>query len=147
MSVNPLYSLARAAGYLLAGRMAFPRNRVGEVFQAEDGREFTVFRQAIIRPGPGQPERPGALFQVRFRVANMTPAQNKRFSLLPIPFFIGLPGFRSKLWMVDEASGDCQGVYQWDTVRDAENYAHSFAMKFMTMRSVLGSVSWKVTPQ
>ena len=147
MKINPLYSLVRAIGYLLLGRLVFPRDRIGEVFQAEDSREFTVFRQIIIKPVPGQAERPGALFQVRFRVANMTPAQNKIFSLLPIPFFIGLPGFRTKLWMVDEASGDCQGVYEWDTVQDAENYAHSFAMRFMTMRSVLGSVSWKVTPQ
>jgi hypothetical protein len=77
----------------------------------------------------------------------MTTAQNKRFSLLPIPFFIGLPGFRSKLWMADVATGDCQGLYEWDTVQDAETYAHSFAMKFMMMRSVPGSVSWTVTPQ
>ncbi len=147
MGVTPLYSLVRVAGYLLAGRLKFPRDRVGEVFRAEDGREFTIFRQAIVRPEDGQPERPGALFCVRFRVANMTPAQNRLFSLFPIPFFIGLPGFRTKLWMVDEATGDCQGVYEWSTVQDAENYAHSFAMKFMMMRSVPGSVAWKVMPQ
>lgn len=152
MNVNPLYSLIRATAYLLAGRLKFPRDRIGKVFQAEDGRVFTIFRQIVVRPGARQPEKPGALFRVRFRVSNMTPTQNKRFSLLPIPFFIGLPGFRSKLWMAGEITSDLQGadyqgIYEWDTVQDAERYAHSFAMKFMMMRSMPGSVSWEVAPQ
>jgi hypothetical protein len=43
--------------------------------------------------------------------SHMSPRQNKLFSLLPIPFFVGLPGFRSKLWMVNEATSDCQRKY------------------------------------
>lgn len=81
---------------------------------------------------------------VRFRVAGMTPQQNKVFSLLPIPFFIGLPGFRSKLWALN-ARGVFQGIYTWDTEEAAERYAHSFAMKFMTRRAVPGSVSYRIT--
>ena len=74
----------------------------------------------------------------------MSPRQNKLFSLLPVPFFVGLPGFRSKLWMLNEASGDFQGIYEWDSVEHAKNYADSFAMKFMTMRSARGSVSYMI---
>lgn len=68
----------------------------------------------------------------------MSARQNKLFSLLPIPFFVGLPGFRSKLWMLNEASGDFQGIYEWDSVEHVKNYANSFAIKFMTMRSARG---------
>ena len=105
---------------------------------------FTIFRQVIVDPPKGQQAKLGALFRVRFSVANMTPQQNKYFSILPIPFFVGLPGFRSKLWMHDHTTGESQGVYHWDTVGDAKNYANSFAMKFMTRRAVPGSISHEV---
>ena len=60
--------------------------------------------------------------------------------------YVGLPGFRSKLWMVNPESGDFSGYYEWDTIEDAENYGRSFAAGFMTRRSVPGSVSLKVLP-
>jgi len=74
----------------------------------------------------------------------MSPVVNKVFSLLPIPFFVGLPGFRWKLWLVDPVSGNFAAVYEWDTIEDAERYSKSFAMSFMARRSVPESVSWRV---
>jgi len=147
MRFNPFFSLLKTISYVLRGRLHFPRECIGEVLTMEDGKAYTIFRQAIVAPSPDQPKELGVIFKVRFHVARMSPKQNKLFSLLPIPFFIGLPGFRSKLWMISEASGDCQGIYEWNTVQDAENYASSFAMKFMTMRSVPGSVSCEVIPK
>ena len=144
--MNPFLSFLKTHWYLLTGRLHFPRERIGEPFTLGDDQVFTIFRQVIVDPSKGHQAKLGALFRVRFRVANMTPEQNKRFSILPIPFFIGLPGFRSKLWMLDRTTGDSQGVYQWDTVQDAQNYANSFAMKFMTRRAVLGSISHEVRP-
>lgn len=146
MTLNPLTSVFNTVRYLIKGRLYFPRNRIGQVLVTSDGRRFTIFREAIVDPVPGQRGSPQATFIVRFHVANVTPRANKLFSLVPIPFFIGLPGFRHKLWTWDEQSGDFQGVYQWDTVRDAENYAGSFAMRFMTRRSVPGSVSYQILP-
>ena len=146
MSYNPLLAFLRTHCYLLGSRLHFPRDRVGETLMIEDGEEFVIFRQVIVDPGKDRPEKPGAVFRVRFHVANMSPEKNKLFSLLPIPFFVGLPGFRSKLWTLNEANGDFQGIYEWDTVRDAQNYANSFAMWFMTKRSVPGSVFHEVLP-
>ena len=100
----------------------------------------------IVDPPKRRQAKPGVIFKVRFRVANMTSEQNKLFSILPIPFFVGLPGFRSKLWMLDRNTGDSQGVYKWDTLQEAQNYANSFAMKFMTRRAVVGSISHEVRP-
>ena len=144
MRFNPFFSLLTTISYVLRGRLHFPGERIGEVLTMEDGKVYTVFRQAIVDPSPDQPKEPGVTFKVRFRVARMSTKQNKLFSLLPIPFFVGLPGFRSKLWMLNEASSECQGIYQWDTMQDAENYASSFAMKFMTLRSIPGSVSYEI---
>ncbi len=145
MSVRPFHSLLKAFGYIIKGRLHFPRHRIGESVTMEDGEIFTVFRHVIVIPSSNQGEPPRAVFRVRFRVANMSPQQNKRFSLIPIPFFIGLPGFRSKLWMTNETTGFNQGVYEWNTIQDAQNYANSFAMKFMEKRSVPGSISHQIT--
>jgi len=51
------------------------------------------------------------------------------------------------IWMLNEASGDFQGIYEWDSVEHAKNYANSFAMKFMTMRFARGSVSYVILPK
>ena len=147
MRINPFLSLLKTLSYALTGRLHFPRKRIGEVITMEDEQDFVIFRQVIVDPSQGQPEEPGATFRVRFHVTHMSARQNKLFSLLPIPFFAGLPGFRSKLWMLNEASGDFQGIYEWDSVEHAKNYANSFAMKFMTMRSARGSISYEIIPK
>jgi len=142
--MNPFLSFLITHWYLFTGRMHFPRERIGETFKLGDEQVFTIFRQVVVDPIKGQQEQPGAFFRVRFRVANTTAEQNMRFSILTIPFFVGLPGFHSKVWMLNRATGEFQGVYQWDTVDDAQNYACSFAMQFMTRRAVPGSVSHEV---
>ena len=145
-NLSPIASFFRALHLLISGRMRFPRDRVGETLVLENGECWTIFRQVVVTPEPGRPAKAGAVFRPRFRVAGMSLRQNIRFSLLPIPFFTGLPGFRSKLWLYQAETGDFQGYYEWDSVEDAENYANSFAMQFMTRRSVPGSVSCRVIP-
>ncbi|MCW3987541.1 MAG: YdhR family protein [Candidatus Bathyarchaeota archaeon] len=147
MRLNPFLSLLNTLNNALTGRLHFPRERIGEVIAMEDGQEFIIFRQVIVDPSQDEPEEPGATSRVRFHVAHMPARQNKLFSLLPIPFFAGLPGLRSKLWMLNEASGDFQGIYEWDSVEHAKNYADSFAMKFTTMRSARGSISYEIVPK
>jgi len=141
--MNPVFSVIQVIGYVLAGRLSFPRKLVGKEFLME-GEKWIIFRQVIVKPNKNQPAVPGAIFVPRFHVANMTVRQNIRFSLLPMWFIIGLPGFRSKLWMYNPQNGDSAGFYEWDTVQDAENYRNSFAAGFMTKRSVPGSVSFKI---
>jgi hypothetical protein len=144
--LSPLYSLIHFLGLVATGRLHFPRQRVGEELWL-DGEKWVIFRQAVVDPGKGQPQKPGAIFRPRFHVAGMSIRQNILFSLIPIPFYVGLPGFRSKLWMVNPETGDFSGYYEWNTVEDAENYSHSFAASFMTRRSVPGSVTFRVIPQ
>jgi len=144
--LSPFASLVAATKMALAGRVHFPRQRLNEVLWL-DGEKWVVFRHVKIDPLPNQPDAPGAIFQPRFHLAGMSPGVNQLFSWLPIPFFIGLPGFRSKLWLINPDTGDFSGYYEWDTVEDAQNYQRSFAVKFMTGRSVPGSVSFKVTPR
>lgn len=147
MKLNPFRSLLKSIYYVCTGRLRFPSNRVGENITMPDGRTYAIFRRAVVKQGKNQSQKPSALFQVRFRITSMTPKQNEIFSLLPIPFITGLPGFRSKLWMVDRKTGECQGVYEWDTIEDAQRYADSFAMRFMSGRAAPGSVWYRIYTQ
>ncbi len=143
--LHPLKSSLRTVRFLIQGRLHFPKERIGEQILL-DGEPWIIFRQAILDPWPNQPQKPGAIFRPRFHVRGMSLHQNILFSWLPIPFYVGLPGFRSKLWMYNQATGDFAGYYEWDTVEDAQNYSQSFAAKFMMNRSVPGSVSFRVIP-
>jgi hypothetical protein len=143
--LTPWFSALKTLQYILTGRLHFPKEQAGAAFVDERGQRFSVFRYAVVDSNPSRANAK-AVFIPHFHVAGMSVRVNRLFSLLPIPFYIGLPGFRSKRWMVDEASGDFAGYYEWETVADAENYAHSFAAKFMTARSVPGSVWFRVYP-
>ena len=103
----------------LGRRICFPGELAGRTVRFE-GDEWTVFREA-----------------------GMTVRQNIWFSWLPVPLLLGLPGFRSKLWMYNRA-GDFQGIYEWESEDAAQRYAHSAAVRFMTNRSVLGSIAFRV---
>ncbi|MBT7766865.1 MAG: hypothetical protein HN730_06885 [Bdellovibrionales bacterium] len=46
--------------------------------------------------------------------------------------------------MCDQRTGVNQGIYQWASREDAENYAKSFAVRFMTGRSEHNSISYKI---
>jgi hypothetical protein len=144
MNLNPLAAALHTTRYTLAGRLHFLQQPLGNVFIDEGGHCFRVFRYVEVTPLHDQPARPGAVFIPRFHPKGMSPRTNQLFSWLPIPFFVGLPGFRTKRWMVDDATGDFAGYYEWDSVRDVEHYARSFAGKFMAARSVPGSIQFSI---
>jgi hypothetical protein len=64
--------------------------------------------------------------------------------LIPIPFIIAQPGFRSKTWLIGQETGFFQGLYKWDTVKDAENYWTSFPMKLMKKRAAPDSLTYGI---
>jgi len=139
---GPFSSIVRAIYLFIQGRIHFPKNRLGEIIDQEE--DFEVFRHMTLDPGQNQPEKPGAVFKVRFRFASMSPEMNIRTSLIPIPFIVAQPGFRSKMWALGWETGEFQGIYEWDTVASAENYRTSFPMKLMKRRAVPESLSYQI---
>jgi len=139
----PPFLLARASGLLLSGRIYFPKNRLGETIQDEE--EFKIFRQVNVDPTGDRPERPGAIFKVCFHFARFSVNTNKTLSLIPIPFIVVQPGFRSKTWLIGQETGLFQGLYEWDTVKDAENYWTSFPMNLMKKRAVPSSLTFSIS--
>jgi hypothetical protein len=133
LNLTPLVTLARAAGLFARGRVRRPRGRIGEILK--DGEDFIAFRHLVVTPGKGRPSQPGAILRIRFLFKKGSPETNKRLSLIPIPFIIGVPGFRSKLWTLGLDSGAFQGIYEWDSIAAAEVYLTTFAVRLMKMRA------------
>jgi len=145
IKLNPFSSIFITILNFIKRKIHFPKTFNDQKLKMEDNHEFEIFRHVIIGEKNDLPNN-GAIFIVRFKLDNMSIEKNKRFSRFPIPMFIGLPGFRAKFWMCNEQTGFNQGIYQWESEKDAENYSKSFAVKFMTSRSEPKSVSYEIIP-
>ncbi|MFC2069497.1 hypothetical protein ACFLTP_10925 [Chloroflexota bacterium] len=136
-------SLLITISYVITGRLHFAKDRISDLITMDDGQEYIVFRQVIVDPKRDGAKKPGAILRISFNFAHGSPKQNKLLSLIPIPFIAGLPGYRSKTWALQKDSGGFLGIYEWDTIQDAEIYKKSFAIKLMTKRAIPGSVVFK----
>ena len=141
----PPVLLARATWLALRQRVHFPREGVGGVL-AGDQEDFQVFRKMVVDRKGVQPEQPGAVLEVGFHFTSFSPTTNKRLSRIPMPFIAAQPGFRSKTWMLGRESGAFKGVYEWDTVEDAEGYWMSFPMRLMKRRAASDTLTSEIRP-
>lgn len=60
--------------------------------------------------------------------------------------FLGLPGFRSKFWLINDETKEFSGIYEWDSVEEAGNYDKSFAINFSHWRSLPSKFKTVVFP-
>lgn len=130
---------------MFSGRVHFHEKHIGQNLIMEDGKKFTVFRRLKINNNTDM-ANDNAVFKVRFQFKNLGPSINKRLSIMPVPFLIGMKGFREKYWTLDENSGFFQGIYQWESKEFAEKYPNSLIFKFMTNRSAKGTLSYEIIP-
>ncbi len=144
--LNPITSLFRTGVNLMSSRIHFSKNHNGQTLTMNDGTEFEIFRHVVVGHKILPNSEKGAIFIVRFKLSKMSVEKNIKFSRLPIPMFIGLPGFRAKFWLLNRQTGHNLGIYQWKTEQDAIHYSRSFAVDFMAKRSIPGSVSYEIIP-
>lgn len=140
---NPLFGIIKTFILFITGRVQFDKSIVGNRIIMKDDKAFTVFRRVVIKHFGSQDKRPEALFIIRF-TPTMDLQSNIKLSRIVLFVFMGFKGFRSKYWCVNEESGECQGIYEWDTKADAERYSQSIAIRNMTKRSVPGSISFEI---
>lgn len=139
---NPGVLLIKALLLFAKGRVHFAKDPDGA--EVEDrGERFQAFRRVVV-DAPGRPA-PAAILQVRFAFRNLSPAANRRLSLIPIPFILTQPGFRSKTWLLGEVTGDFMGRYEFDTVQAARAYRTSLPLRMMRRRAAPASLSYEVT--
>ena len=132
-------------GNVIAGRIHFPEKHVGTNLKMEDNKEFTVLRRLQVE-GKNDTADKYAVFKVRFKFKSLKFETNKRLSMIPAPFLMGMKGFREKIWTFNEETDYFQGIYQWESKEIAEKYPDSFIFKLMTKRSAPGTLSYEIIP-
>jgi len=138
-----LYSLKTYILGRMTGDIFFPGSNIGRDIELGDGDDAQIFRQVIFKTR-NVDGAPAVLFHVKFHLKGMAPGINKLFSNLPIPLFAGLPGFCAKFWCINNRNYDFHGFYKWQSKEHAEEYSKSFAIEFMSKRSIPGSVGFEI---
>lgn len=130
-------------GCLLTGRIRFSQDLLGKRLETGDGERFTIFRHMTRRVAPAPTT---ALFWVRFKFARFSHSTNKWLSLIPVLLIAGSPGFRDKIWLVNEETGCWLGLYQWESTAAVDAYKQSFVLGVMNRRAQADSVFYRVLP-
>jgi hypothetical protein len=140
-------SIPAAARDLVEGTTRCHPDLVGGPLRMSDGRTYVPFRHTRRAKARWSDAQPPAVLQPRFHL-ELLPARRLRLHALfrvvcivTTPFFVGLRGFRSKLWMVDPETGDFAGLYEWDDAPTARTYAEGLA-RVLRVLSAPGSVSY-----
>ena len=143
---NPFICFLITIGNVLRGRIHLPKEYSGKTLRMDDGHTFTIFRHVKLDGSKHDSEATPTVFIVRFTFAKLSQKANKLMSLIPIPLIVGFPGFREKIWMVNEETGYWQGVYQWESEQAVKEYQQSFVLGIMNKRSIHASLSYTILP-
>lgn len=123
-----LRSALRSAGHLLGGRVRFPQDRLGDVLEMPDGDTFVVYRETRLDPTVGDSSGDGVVLVFRMRTIDRAAGETVRDVLfdplanVATPFFVGMPGFRRKLWLASERPGEFLELYEWASRADANRF-------------------------
>jgi hypothetical protein len=125
---------------LIFGRIKYSKEFVETTVEMENGEEYKIFR--YIKFYHQNNNEQGAIFTVRFKFARLSHKINKFISQLPMLLITGFPGFRAKMYAVNEQTGYWQGIYQWESKKALEEYKKSFVLKVMNKRAMNDTVKY-----
>lgn len=112
------------------------------MYTVESAGTFSVFRETVRRFAPSGP--PVVLIVgFRLKLIGSNPLFHWLFQhvcILTTPFWCGLRGFGTKLWLVDPVTKNYFGIYEWFGEADAERYLE-FLLPILGFFSV-GNTSW-----
>lgn len=137
-----ILSIIKSLYNLLILRLSFPKEYTGKIIRMDDRLEFKIFRH--MRLSATTPRKKGAILIVRFKFEKFSHQINKLLSVTPILLIAGFPGFKDKLWMIDEKSGFWQGIYLWENKEAIEEYKHSFVLGIMNKRAKSDTISYRI---
>ncbi|MEQ9298340.1 MAG: hypothetical protein RIF33_07250 [Cyclobacteriaceae bacterium] len=104
----------------------------------KDDNKYKIFRHVTIKNA--QHDTTSAVFVVSFKFAQLSHKANKIASIIPMLLITGFPGFERKIYAVNPENGYWQGMYQWRSLKDLEDYKKSFVFRMMNRRVVAGSI-------
>jgi hypothetical protein len=135
----------------MAGEIRCVDDLLGDRLWMPDGRTYVPFRHTRKDEALWTPTAEPAVLHPRFALPGFRPSRTNLHRLFRVvcivttPFFVGLEGFRSKLWMVDPVNGDFAGLYEWDDVAGAAAYGAGLE-RVLRAIAVDGSVTWDARP-
>lgn len=131
----PPVLLARAISLFLKGNVTFPKDLDGSTLK-EGEEKFLIFRKVVVTNKDRNTQNQSVILKVIFHFRRFTFKVNRFLSIIPIPFIIAQPGFKSKTWMTGRESGTFYGLYEWDNIENAKRYLNSFPLKLMKKRAI-----------
>lgn len=144
---SPPVCLLNATKDLVIGHLHFSQEYSGKGILMDDGQSFRIFRHVRLEAAESCAESRKAVFIVRFKFAHFSQRTNRFASCIPIPLIVGFPGFREKIWSVNDETGYWQGMYQFESLQAIEAYRNSFVLGVMNNRAIPDSLSYKILPE
>ena len=137
----PLVCLLISVFRIFFGKLKYSKEYTGRTVKMDDGSIFTIFRE--IKRFPINSLDSECVFIVRFKFKHLGFKANKLASKIPMFLIAGQSGFVAKCYAVNHQNGFWQGMYQWKTMKDLDNYKHSFIYKMMNKRAIPETIqSW-----
>ncbi len=128
------------------GRLHQPRARLGLEVDAPRENHFVAFRETRVAA------HGDTVLLIWFELRFVAPKNRRRASLfrrvciITTPFFSGVDGFVSKLWMEDRVAARYLGIYEFASASAASEYA-SYIAAVLHPLSKPGSISWEIVEQ
>lgn len=115
------------------------RERLGSMYSVKDG-QYSIFRETHKASSQGEI----VILVIGFRLKLIRSVRLmhwvfQRVCIITTPFWGGLPGFKTKLWMVDPKTKNYLGIYDWRGKSAASAYI-KFLLPILNFFSVHGSV-------
>ncbi len=121
------------------GSLKLSHKRIGDEFKIEDG-SYRIFRETVSKDSNGATVI--LVIGFRLKLIRSVPLLHwlfQRVCVITTPFWSGLPGFKTKLWMVDPTTKNYMGIYDWKGRDNAQAYL-DFLIPILNFFSVNGSV-------
>ena len=137
---SPPVCLVISIGRLLSGKLKLSKQYLSNTVKMKDGQEFIIFRH--ITDYPVKDIEQAVTFIVRFKFARLSHSANKIASIIPMLLITGFPGFQTKMYAVNKKHGHWQGMYQWKSLENLEEYKTSFVFKMMNKRAKKETINY-----
>ena len=138
---NPFLCLLLSLGRMLVGRLKYSKEYVGTTLKMENGETYHIFRH--IRSVPQSNDEQGSVFIVNFKFAKLSQNANRFVSQFPMLLITGFPGFRVKMYGINQENGYWLGIYQWESKHALDAYKQSLVLRIMNSRAIEGSVTYR----
>lgn len=132
-------SAVRFCGMIPKHELHLKWGRVGDDYEINSA-TYRIFRETERRVTYGEPVVLVVGFRLRLIGSNaVLHWLFQRLCILTTPFWSGMKGFRVKLWMVNPATKDYLGIYDWRGRVKAQNYL-DYLLPILRFCSVNGTV-------